>query len=38
MKSGRMRWAGHVARMGWMRNVYNFFFRKREETTRECLV
>jgi len=22
IKSGRIRWAGHVARMGWRRGVY----------------
>jgi hypothetical protein len=25
IKSGRMRWAGHVARMGEKRNVYRFW-------------
>jgi hypothetical protein len=26
IKSRRIRWAGHVAIMGGMRNAYNFFF------------
>jgi hypothetical protein len=30
MKSRRMRWAGHVARMGEKRNVYRLLVRKRE--------
>jgi hypothetical protein len=30
MKSRRMRWAGHVARMGEKRNVYRFFVGKPE--------
>jgi len=28
-----MRWDGHVASMGVMRNVYNILVRKREEET-----
>jgi hypothetical protein len=36
IKSRRMRWAGHVARMGKKRNVYKLFVRKRgKETTRK---
>jgi len=31
IKSRRMRWAGHVARMGEMRNVYNILVGKPEE-------
>jgi hypothetical protein len=31
IKSRRMRWAGHVARMGEKRNVYRLLVRKREE-------
>jgi len=30
IKSGRIRWTGHVARMGEMRNVYNIFVGKPE--------
>jgi hypothetical protein len=30
MKSRRMRWAGHVARMGEKRNVYRLLVRKPE--------
>jgi hypothetical protein len=30
MKSRRMPWAGHVARMGKMRNVYNILVGKPE--------
>jgi hypothetical protein len=30
MKSRRMRWAGHIARMGQMRNAYNIFVAKPE--------
>jgi hypothetical protein len=30
IKSRRMRWAGHVARMGEKRNVYRLFVRKPE--------
>jgi hypothetical protein len=34
MKSRRMRWAGHVARMGWERKVYRVLVGKPEvETT-----
>jgi hypothetical protein len=37
IKSRRMRWAGHVARMGEKRNVYRFLVGKPEgkETTRK---
>jgi hypothetical protein len=36
IKSGRMRWAGHVARMGEMRCVKNFGWKTcREETTQK---
>jgi hypothetical protein len=31
IKSRRMRWAGHVARMGAMRNAYRILTRKPEE-------
>jgi hypothetical protein len=31
MKSRRMRWAGHVARMGEKRNAYRLLVKKREE-------
>jgi len=31
MKSGSMRWLGHVARMGEMRDAYNIFGGKPEE-------
>jgi hypothetical protein len=35
IKSGRMRWTGHVARMGTMRNAYKIFVGRSEgETTR----
>jgi hypothetical protein len=30
IKSGRMRWAGHVARMGAKRNAYRIFVGKPE--------
>jgi hypothetical protein len=30
IKSGRMRWAGHVARMGEKRNAYRILVGKRE--------
>jgi hypothetical protein len=30
IKSRRLRWAGHVTRMGEVRNVYAIFVRKRE--------
>jgi hypothetical protein len=30
IKSRRLRWAGHVARMGEKRNVYRFLVRKPE--------
>jgi hypothetical protein len=30
IKSGRMRWAGHVARMGEKRNAYRFLVGKSE--------
>jgi hypothetical protein len=30
IKSRRMRWAGHVARMGDKRNAYRIFVGKRE--------
>jgi hypothetical protein len=30
MKSRRMRWTGHVARMGAIRNAYNILFGKTE--------
>jgi hypothetical protein len=33
IKSRRMRWAGHVARMGEKRNVYRILVVKPEETT-----
>jgi hypothetical protein len=29
-KSSRMRWAGHVTRMGWRRNVYRLLVEKPE--------
>jgi hypothetical protein len=36
IKSRRMRWAGHVARMGEKRNVYRLLVRKPEvKTTRK---
>jgi hypothetical protein len=37
IKSRRMRWAGHVERMGEERNVYRFIGRKArgKETTRK---
>jgi hypothetical protein len=31
MKSGRMRWAGHVAHIGGMRKAYKVLVRKAEE-------
>jgi hypothetical protein len=31
MKARRMRWAGHVARMGEKRNAYRFLVGKRPE-------
>jgi len=31
IKSRRMRWAGHVARVGYRRGAYSFFVGKREE-------
>ena len=34
IKSRRMRWAGHVARMGKRRGVYGVFVGKREEKRR----
>jgi hypothetical protein len=33
IKSRRMRWAGHVARMREMRNAYNILVGKRERKT-----
>jgi hypothetical protein len=30
IKSRRMRWAEHIARTAWMRNVYNIFIPKPE--------
>jgi hypothetical protein len=33
IKSRRMRWVGHVARMGGKRNVYKVLVGKPEETT-----
>jgi hypothetical protein len=35
IKSRRMRWAGHVARMGEKRNPYRILVGKLEETTGE---
>jgi hypothetical protein len=37
IKARRMRWAGHVARMGEVRGAYNIFGwdARREETTRK---
>jgi hypothetical protein len=35
IKSKTMRWAGHVARMGEMRNAYSILVGKPEETTRK---
>jgi hypothetical protein len=35
IKSSRMKWAGHVARMGAKRTVYVIFEEKPEETTRK---
>jgi hypothetical protein len=35
VKSRRMRWAGHVARMGEERGVYRVLVGKRKETTGE---
>jgi hypothetical protein len=37
IKSRRMRWVGHVARMGEKRNPYRILERKPEETTGEDL-
>jgi len=34
MKSGRMRWAGHVARVGYRKVAYSFLVGKREGTLR----
>jgi hypothetical protein len=33
IKSRRMKWAGHVARMGEMRSAYNILVRKPERKT-----
>jgi hypothetical protein len=33
IKSRRMRWAGHIARMGEKRNAYRILVGKPEETT-----
>jgi hypothetical protein len=38
MKSWRMRWAGHVARMGEQRTAYRVLMEKREETIRKTQV
>jgi hypothetical protein len=35
IKSRRVRWAGHVARMGEKRNAYRILVGKPEETTRK---
>jgi hypothetical protein len=35
IKSGRMRWAWHVARMGKMKSAHKIFIGKPEETTRK---
>jgi hypothetical protein len=35
IKSRRMRWAGHVARMGETRNAYRILVGQPEETTRK---
>jgi hypothetical protein len=35
IKSRRMRWAGHVARMGEKRNVYRLLVVRGKETTRK---
>jgi hypothetical protein len=36
IKLRRMRWAGHVARMGEKRNAYRILVGKPEETTRKA--
>jgi hypothetical protein len=35
IKSRRMRWAGHVARIGENRNVYRLLWKIQKETTRK---
>jgi hypothetical protein len=35
VKLGRIRWSGHVARMGEMRNAYRILIGKLEDTTRK---
>jgi hypothetical protein len=35
IKSRRMRWAGHVARIGAKKNAYRILLEKQEEKTKE---